>query len=229
MDKKDILIIDDDKDLGMITSDVLQDHGYKVELAGSIEDAYEALEKNQFKLLILDINLPDGTGFNFCKEIRRESIIPIIFISARTSDSDKVTGLDLGGDDYLPKPYSLAELLSRVNANIRRAYGFVGIEEKVKFDNIEIDLTARIIKKEGKDIKLSIKEFDLLKYLLKHKNTTLRKENIFSEVWGMFNEIEISTLAVHIRWLREKLEDNPSKPKYIKTLWGVGYIFEVGI
>ena len=220
MDKKDILIIDDDKDLGMITSDVLQDHGYKVELAGSIEEAYEALEKNQFKLLILDINLPDGTGFNFCKEIRRESIIPIIFISARTSDSDKVTGLDLGGDDYLPKPYSLGELLSRVNANIRRAYGFVGIEDKVKFDDIEIDLTARIIKKEGKDIKLSIKEFDLLKYLLKHKNTTLRKEDIFSEVWGMFNEIEISTLAVHIRWLREKLEDNPSKPKYIKTLWG---------
>ena len=229
MDKKDILIIDDDRDLGMITSDVLQDHGYKVELAGSIEEAYEALQKNKFKLIVLDINLPDGTGFEFCKEIRRESIIPIIFISARTSDSDKVTGLDLGWDDYLPKPYSLGELLSRVNANLRRTYGFGVIEEKIKFDDIDIDLTARIVKKEGKVIKLSIKEFDLLKYLLKNKNTALRKEDIFSQVWGMFNEIEISTLAVHIRWLREKLEKDPSKPEYIKTLWGVGYIFEVKV
>lgn len=225
MDKKDILIIDDDKDLGMITSDVLEDHGYSVEISGSIEEAYEALQRTQFKLIILDINLPDGTGFEFCREIRRESIIPIIFISARTSDSDKITGLDLGGDDYLPKPYSLEELLSRVNANIRRTYGF-GKEEKVKFNNIEIDLTSRIVKKQGEVLKLSIKEFDLLKYLIKNKNIALKKETIFSEVWGMFNEIEISTLSVHIRWLREKLEDNPSKPKYIKTIWGVGYIFE---
>ncbi|MGL5642926.1 MAG: response regulator transcription factor [Paraclostridium sp.] len=228
MDKKDILIIDDDKDLGMITSDVLEDHGYVIELSGSIEEAYESLQRTQFKLIILDINLPDGTGFEFCKEIRKESIIPIIFISARTSDSDKITGLDLGGDDYLPKPYSLEELLSRVNANLRRTYGFTK-EEKISFDNIDIDLTSRIVKKGGKVIKLSLKEFDLLKYLIKHKNTSLKKETIFSEVWGMFNEIEISTLAVHIRWLREKLENNPAKPKYIKTLWGVGYIFEVEI
>ncbi|MGL5352619.1 MAG: response regulator transcription factor, partial [Clostridium sp.] len=191
MDKKDILIIDDDKDLGMITSDVLEDHGYVVELSGSIENAYESLQRTVFKLIILDINLPDGTGFEFCKEIRRESIVPIIFISARTSDSDKITGLDLGGDDYLPKPYSLEELLSRVNANLRRTYGFTK-EEKISFDNIDIDLTSRIVKKDGKIIKLSLKEFDLLKYLIKHKNTSLKKETIFSEVWGMFNEIEIS-------------------------------------
>ncbi|MGL5085769.1 MAG: response regulator transcription factor [Clostridium sp.] len=228
MDKKDILIIDDDKDLGMITSDVLEDNGYVVELSGSIEKAYEALQRTVFKLIILDINLPDGTGFEFCKEIRRESIVPIIFISARTSESDKITGLDLGGDDYLPKPYSLEELLSRVNANLRRTYGFTK-EEKISFDNIDIDLASRIVKKDGKIIKLSLKEFDLLKYLIKNKNTSLKKETIFSEVWGIFNEIEISTLAVHIRWLREKLENNPAKPRYIKTLWGVGYIFEVEV
>lgn len=229
MNKKDVLIIDDDKDLGMITSDVLEDHGYIVELAMSIEEGYESIQKNKFKLIILDINLPDGTGFDFCKEIRRESIIPIIFISARTSDRDKINGLDLGADDYIAKPYSLEELLSRVNANFRRTYGFGEKEGQVKFNNIEIDLTSRIVKKQGELVKLSIKEFDLLKYLIENNNTPLKKETIFSEVWGIFNEIEISTLAVHIRWLREKLEENPSKPKYIKTLWGVGYILEVDI
>lgn len=229
MDKKDILIIDDDKDLGMITSDLLEDNGYKVDSVVSIEEAYNALKNSVFKLIILDINLPDGTGFDFCKDIRKESIVPIIFISARTSDSDKVTGLDLGADDYLPKPYSLVELLSRVKANIRRTYGFTQEEEKIIFDDLSIDLTNRIIKKKDETLKLSIKEFDLLRYLIKHKNTPLRKETIFSEVWGIFNEFEISSLAVHIRWLREKLENNPSKPKYIKTVWGIGYIFEVNI
>ncbi len=229
MNKKDILIVDDDNDLGMITKDTLEDHGYSVELCGSTEEACDELAENKFRLIILDINLPKETGFSFCKEIRKNSTIPIIFISARTSDTDKITGLDIGGDDYIPKPYSLQELLSRVNANLRRAYGFSGGQQNIVFDDVEIDLTSRSVKKDGQLVKLSIKEFDLLKYLIEHKNMVLRKETIFSEVWGMFNEIEISTLAVHIRWLREKLEGNPAKPKYIKTVWGVGYIFEVNI
>ena len=223
---RDILIIDDDNDLAMIASDTLEDYGYIVDIAGSVNEAYALLAKINYKLIILDINLPDKIGFEFCKEIRKESTIPIIFISARTSDTDKVTGLDIGGDDYLPKPYSLAELLSRVKANMRRAYGFTK-SEIFNFGDVEVDLNTRIVKKNNDLLNLSIREFDLLKYLIQHKNTPLKKETIFSEVWGMFNDAEISSLAVHIRWLREKLENDPSKPEYIKTVWGVGYIFEV--
>jgi DNA-binding response OmpR family regulator len=228
MKKKDILIIDDDRELAMITRDALEDYGLSVEIVGSTQQTYEILREIQFKLFILDINLPDETGFTLCKDIRKLSTVPIIFISARTSDSDKVIGLDLGADDYLPKPYSLQELLARVNANLRRAYGFGGEEKRIKFDNIEIDILARTVKKSEKIITLPMKEFDLLQYLVEHKNTAINKEVIFSKIWGAYNEIEIATLAVHIRWLREKLEDEPSNPKYIKTIWGVGYLFEVG-
>ncbi|MGL4107515.1 response regulator transcription factor [Clostridium sp. LP20] len=226
MKEKDILIIDDDNDLAMIIKDALEDHGYKGEIANSVNNGYEALEKDKYKLIILDVNLPDETGFDFCKRIREESNIPIIFISARTSDTDKITGLDIGGDDFIPKPFSLSELLSRVNANIRRAYGFKK-EEKFRFYNIEIDLDNRIVKKDGQVLSLSLKEFDLLKYFIQNRNKILKKATIFNEVWGIFSEIEISTLAVHVRWLREKLEEDSSNPKILKTVWGIGYTFEV--
>ena len=226
MKEKDILIIDDDNDLAMIIKDALEDHGYRAEIANSVNQGYEALENDKYKLIILDVNLPDETGFDFCKRIREESNIPIIFISARTSNTDKITGLDIGGDDFIPKPFSLSELLSRVNANIRRAYGFQK-EEKFNFYNIEIDLDNRIVKKDGQVLSLSLKEFDLLKYFIQNRNKILKKATIFNEVWGMFSEIEISTLAVHVRWLREKLEEDSSKPKIIKTVWGIGYTFEV--
>lgn len=224
--KKDILIIDDDNDLAMITNDVLSDHGYSVQISNSAEESYDVLAETSFRLIILDINLPGDSGFKFCSELRKNSTIPIIFVSARTSETDRITGLDLGADDYLPKPYSLQELLSRVNANMRRAYGFSS-STVFSFGNIEIDMTSRSVKKNGQVVKLSIKEFDLLKYFIDHKNTVLKKEMIFSDVWGMYNDAEISSLSVHVRWLREKLENDASKPEYLKTVWGVGYIFEV--
>lgn len=228
MCNKNILIIDDDEDLAMITSDMLEDNGYKVSITNNTENAYSLIQEKKFNLIILDINLPDDTGFNFCKAIRRESTIPIIFISARTSKTDKITGLDIGGDDYLPKPYSLEELLSRVNANLRRAYSFNNnTHEDFTFGIVTVDFNKITVKKGDKFINLSSKEFELLKYFIEHKNVALMKEKIFSDVWGLFNEIEISTLAVHVRWLREKLEDNPSKPEYLKTIWGKGYFFEV--
>lgn len=227
MYNNNILIIDDDPDLSMITADMLEDNGYNVKTASNTEEGYSILQNEKIDLIILDINLPDSIGFDFCKEIRTESTIPIIFISARTSKTDKITGLDIGGDDYLPKPYSLEELLSRVNANIRRAYGFNRPSEDFTFGNITVNFNKLTVEKNNKNISLSTKEFELLKYLINNKNIALKKEKIFSEVWGVFNEAEISSLSVHIRWLREKLEDNPSKPKYIKTIWGSGYMFEV--
>ena len=218
-----ILIIDDDKDLGEITSDMLESYGYSVTRVLDSEDAYEILSHKVFHLILLDINLPFESGFEVCKEIRKVSSVPIIFASARTAEKDRIEGLDIGGDDYISKPYSLKELLSRVNALIRRTYGFKNESKLIKIRDLEIDVNKRIVKKKGKEVSLSLKEFDLLVYMAKNKNKSLKKEELLKAVWGAFTDIELSTVAVHIRWLREKLEDNPSSPSMIKTVFKVGY------
>lgn len=227
MANEHILIIDDDEDLSFIISEMLENYGYQVTTAANSEEAFNLLTANHYELILLDINLPDATGFEICKELRTVSTVPVIFASARTSETDRITGFDIGGDDYLPKPYSMKELLSRVNALIRRTYGFQEKEEVITFGNISVNITARTVLKNRNSISLSLKEFDLLACLLKHANTALSKERLISEVWGTFSEVEVSTLTVHIRWLREKLEDNPAEPKFIKTVWGVGYLLEV--
>ncbi len=227
MKQKEILIIDDDEDLSMIISDMLENYGYHVTCATDSETAFQLLTDNVFHLILLDINLPDTTGFQLCKELRRVSTVPVIFASARTSETDRITGFDIGGDDYLPKPYSMKELLSRVNALFRRTYGFTEQEKIVTFGSVSVNITARTVTKNGKGISLSLREFDLLAYLCEHKNTAISKQKLLTEVWGAFSMVEPSTLTVHIRWLREKLEDSPAKPMYIKTVWGMGYSLEV--
>lgn len=222
-----VLIIDDDEDLSFIISDMLEGYGYNVTCAEDSEKAFELLESNTYHIILLDINLPDSNGFEICSELRRTSTTPVIFASARTSETDRITGFDIGGDDYLPKPYSMKELLSRINALIRRTYGFSQQESVVVFGNIQVNLTARTVTKNGTPVPLSLKEFDLLSYLCQHKNVAIEKEKLISEVWGAFSTVETSTLTVHIRWLREKLEDTPASPKYIKTKHRVGYILEV--
>ncbi len=227
MVKKKILIIDDDEDLSLIISDMLENYGYAAKCVPDSETAFRLLSENIYHLILLDINLPDMTGFELCQELRRVSTVPIIFASARTSETDRITGFDIGGDDYLPKPYSMKELLSRINALIRRTYGFERQEKEVSFGNVMVNITARSVSKGGEEVSLSLREFDLLAYLCEHKNTAIPKDRLLSEVWGAFSMVETSTLTVHVRWLREKLEDNPAKPQYIKTVWGVGYILEV--
>lgn len=221
---KQILIVDDDRDLSYIIAEMLKEHGYNITCAESGERAYEILSDNTCHLILLDINLPDETGFELCKELRRVSDVPIIFASARTSETDRITGFDIGGDDYLPKPYSMRELLSRVNALIRRSYGSGKEEETVSFGNVTVNLTAGTVIKNGKAVTLSLREYDLLSYLCKNMNKAISKEKLLSEVWGAFSQVEPSTLTVHIRWLREKLEDDPSDPKHIKTVFKVGYM-----
>lgn len=225
--KKQILIIDDDEDLSLIISDMLESYGYAVTCVSDSETAFRLLSENVYHLILLDINLPDMTGFELCRELRRVSTVPVIFASARTSETDRVTGFDIGGDDYLPKPYSMKELLSRVNALIRRTYGFHEEEKQVSFGTVSVNKQTRTVTKNGESISLSLREFDLLAYLCDHKNTAVAKDTLLSEMWGAFSMVEPSTLTVHIRWLREKLEDNPAKPVYIKTVWGVGYMLEV--
>ena len=225
---KHILIIDDDEDLSFIISDMLGSYGYEVGRAENAAKAFKMLSENKYHLVLLDINLPETTGFEICKELRKISSVPTIFASARTSETDRITGFDIGGDDYLPKPYSMQELLSRINALIRRAYGFTGEEQIVKFGGVSVNITSRTVTKGEQTVALSLREFDLLAYLCEHKNTAIAKDKLLSEVWGAFSLVEPSTLTVHIRWLREKLEDDPSKPKYIKTVFKVGYMLEVG-
>jgi two-component system response regulator VicR len=221
-----VLIIDDDEDLSFIISDMLEGYGYQVTCAENSEKAFDLLERNTYHIILLDINLPDADGFEICQELRRTSTTPVIFASARTSETDRITGYDIGGDDYLPKPYSMKELLSRVNALIRRTYGFSQQETVVTFGSIRVNLTARSVTRNGKPVSLSLREFDLLSYLCRHKNAAIEKEKLIAEVWGAFSTVEPSTLTVHIRWLREKLEDDPANPVYIKTKHRVGYMLE---
>lgn len=221
--QKRILIIDDDQDLGEIISDMLQSYGYHVHIATACEQAFDILSHEQYELILLDINLPDGTGFDVCKELRRISQVPVIFASARTSEDDKIMGLDIGGDDYLAKPYSLKELLARIHALMRRTYGTKDDGRVYRFGNITVNENARTVTKNKSEVKLSLKEFDLLAYLCAHGNEILRKEDLLHGVWGAFSETEEATVAVHIRWLREKLEDDPAKPQFLKTVWGIGY------
>lgn len=222
-----ILIVDDDKDLAMIMSDMLESYGYKVTCVHNGENAFEKLSENTFHAVLLDINLPDSNGYEICRQLRDFSTVPVIFASARTGENDRIEGFDIGGDDFLPKPYSMKELLSRINAMIRRTYGFKKQERIIRFGNISVNISSRSVSKNGETVSLSLREFDLLAYLCENKNTAIPKDKLISEVWGAFSTVDPSTLTVHIRWLREKLEDNPAKPVYIKTVYRLGYILEV--
>ena len=228
-DKRVILIVDDDEDLSMLIRDMLEDNGYASLYAASIDEAYDVLTNNRCDLILLDINLPDGTGFSLCQELRRTSHVPIIFASARTSEDDKVNGLDMGGDDYIAKPYSLKELMSRIRSILRRTYGADGERSEILMlsageDEIEINRCARTVCRNKKSVDMKPKEFDLLVYMAENKGRVLSKEQIMSAVWGLYSDAEPSTVAVHVRWIREKLEADPSHPHFIRTVWGAGYI-----
>ena len=222
-----ILVIEDDGDLAGITKDMLGNYGYEARIASNCGQAFDVLGKEQFHLLLMDINLPDGSGFDVCRELRRISRVPVIFASARTDEDDKIRGLDMGGDDYLAKPYSLRELLARVNALLRRTYGGEKEAPVYEFGGITVDTGMRTVERGGVEVKLALREFDLLAYLCAHAGQIISKEELLHEVWGAFSEAEVATVAVHIRWLREKLEKDPSHPEVIKTVWGVGYQLEM--
>ena len=223
MGRKNILIVEDEKELSEIISEMLTGCGYSAVCAENAEKAYKLLSRQTFHLILLDINLPDATGFEICKQLREASKVPVIFASARTSEDDRINSFDIGGDDFLQKPYSMKELLSRINALMRRAYGS-DEEQLMCFGDIKVNAAERTVTRAGQPVKLSQREFDLLCYLCRNMNTAIPKETLISEVWGAFSEVEPSTLTVHIRWLREKLEDDPAEPKYIKTIWRLGYM-----
>lgn len=221
----DCLIVDDEKELATATCEYFELFGVSTVVAFDAKECLQILDRNQIKVILLDINLGNDSGFNLCKTIRERTDIPILFISARQSDDDVLIALNIGGDDYIKKPYSLSILLAKVKVLLKR---YDSMSLKI-MDNKEREV---IVNKEamkvfvnGKDALLKTKEFKLFSYLYENKNKVISKDELFDKVWG---DIYFSdgTLNVHIRKIREKIEENPNEPKHIKTIWGTGYIYE---
>lgn len=221
----DCLIIDDEKLLADSTAEYFNLFDVKTAIAYSVSDCRDFFKDNTAKLLLLDINLGDGSGFALCKELRETTEIPILFISARTSDDDKIIALSIGGDDYIQKPYSLSVLLAKVKAVLKR----YGSKDAIKYDDgyLRVDFSARQILIDGTPVKLTSLEFKLLAYLIQNADRMISKQEIFEKVWEDKFTGD-STLNVHIRKIREAIEHDPSNPEYIITVWGNGYKFSGG-
>ncbi len=219
------LVVDDEKELAVATCEYFSMFGMSAAYVTKAEDCLEFLREHEVRLILLDINLREESGFVLCKKIREFSDIPIFFISARQSDDDILMALNIGGDDYIKKPYALSVLLAKVKVVLKR------LEETkeplpVQTGSIRMDLKARKLYIEDREIELKNKEFKLFLYLFRHPNTVITKGELFANVWGdeFFSD---GTLNVHIRKLREKIEKDPNHPEIIKTIWGTGYRLEL--
>lgn len=224
--KYDCLIIDDEKLLADSTAEYFNLFGVKTAVVYSACECRNFFIEHTAQLLLLDINLGDGSGFELCKELRVKTEIPILFISARTSDDDKIAALNIGGDDYIQKPYSLGVLLAKVKVVLKR-YGR-NMDNNYFDGYLTIDHNARQVLIEGKPVKMTSLEFKLLSYLARHENKVISKQELFEEVW-QDKFTGDGTLNVHIRKIREAIERKPGRPEYIITVWGDGYKFIGGI
>lgn len=218
----DILIVEDNKEIGTLLCDFLRKENYTVSVAATGEKAMELYERYGAKLVVLDIMLPGMDGFAVCSKIRENSNTHILIVSARTDKEDKLKGLNLGADDYIEKPYDIDILLAKIRGIFKRKYAM----EEIAEGNLRLNTINRTLMVKGKSVDVTEKEFALLKLLIENKNSTLKKEYIFNSIWGSDSDSELQTLTVHIKWLREKIEEEPKKPKHIITVWGVGYRFE---
>ncbi|MEV5025553.1 response regulator transcription factor [Paenibacillus sp. LPE1-1-1.1] len=228
--QKTILIIEDEKDISRILRDYLTKNKYEAAIAGNGKDGLHMMELLQPDYIILDIMLPDMDGIDLCREIREKSNVPILILSARGSDTDKVLGLGFGADDYMTKPFSLSELLARINAHFRRYESMVVVQQdpdSLSLGNLVIDKKAYKVTVDGKEAALSAKEFELLYHLASHKNQVFSKTQLLDAVWGYESYGDENSVTVYIRRLREKIEADPSHPAYLKTVWGVGYKFSL--
>lgn len=218
------LVVDDEKALAEATAEYFNIFDVKTHYVLTGGDCISFLRENTIDLLLLDINLQDENGFSLCKQLRENYDFPILFISVRQSDDDILKALNIGGDDYIKKPYTLSVLLAKVQAVLKRYAG--SSNHKIKGSGLEIDLPAMRVFLDGTDLQLKTMEFKLFEYLYQHKGEVVSKKDIFEHVWGdgFFTD---GTLNVHIRRLRAKIEKDPNEPKIIKTVWGTGYIMEL--
>ena len=226
-----ILIVEDEAAIADLEKDYLELSGFEVEVANDGKTGLEKALSVDYDLVILDLMLPGVDGFEICRQVRAEKNTPIIMVSAKKDDIDKIRGLGLGADDYMTKPFSPCELVARVKAHMARYERLIGsvVEENkvIEIRGIKIDTTARRGWVNGEEKTFSTKEFDLLTFLASHPNHVYTKDELFSEIWDMESIGDIATVTVHIKKIREKIEFDTSKPQYIETIWGVGYRFKV--
>lgn len=221
-----ILLVEDDDTVRDTLALNLRGEGYGVETAADGERGLELVRAGAHDLLILDVMLPKLDGLTLCRIVRRESTVPIILLTARGTETDKIIGLETGADDYVVKPFSLGELLARVRAALRRGAAAQPTTSELTSGELRMDLLGRRAWKADLEVTLAPKEFDLLAALMRNRGRVLTRELLLSEVWGDDYPGDARTVDVHIRWLRQKIEDDPSDPQHIVTLRGVGYRFE---
>lgn len=228
---KYILIVEDDRGMAELEKDYLQVNGFKVDIEETGKRALRKALKIDYDMVILDIMLPDIDGFEVCKKLREKKDIPILFVSAKTDDIDKIRGFGLGADDYITKPFSPSEMVARVKAHLSRYDQLVGknkdINDVLEVRNLKIDKTARRVFVNDKEVTFTSKEFDLLAFLAAHPNRVYSKEELFQKIWGMKSVGESATVTVHIKKIREKIEGDVGKQGYIETIWGIGYRFRL--
>ncbi|MBQ1316405.1 MAG: response regulator transcription factor [Lachnospiraceae bacterium] len=226
-----ILIIEDEESIADLERDYLVLSGFDVDICNDGREGLRAAMEGEYDLVILDLMLPGVDGFAICSKIREEKNMPIIMVSAKKDDVDKIHGLGLGADDYMTKPFSPSELVARVKAHLSRYDRLVGYREFhnkiVEIRGVKVDKTARRVWVNGKEVQFTSKEFDLLTFLMEHPNRVFSKEELFENVWNMESYGDIATVTVHIKKIREKIEFDSAKPQYIETIWGVGYRFKI--
>ncbi len=226
-----ILIIEDEEAIADLEKDYLELSGFEVEIRTNGNDGLEAGLNEDFDLIVLDLMLPGVDGFEICKEIREKKNLPIIMVSAKKEDIDKIRGLGLGADDYITKPFSPSELVARVKAHLARYERLTSAQlehnDIIEIRGIKIDKTARRVWVDGEEKAFTGKEFDLLTFLAEHPNHVYSKDELFREIWDMDSIGDIATVTVHIKKIREKIEFDSANPQYIETIWGVGYRFKI--
>ena len=226
-----ILIVEDEKDIAELEKDYLELSGFEVEIAGNGTEGLEKALQEDFDLFILDLMLPGVDGFEICKRIRDVKDTPILLVSAKRDDIDKIRGLGLGADDYVTKPFSPSVLVARVKAHLARYDRLIGSQaqknEVIQIRGLKIDRTARRVWVNGEEKQFTTKDFDLLTFLAMNPNHVFTKEELFRNIWDMESVGDIATVTVHIKKIREKVELDTSKPQYIETIWGVGYRFKI--
>ena len=226
-----ILIIEDEESIAELEKDYLELSGFEVEIAGDGDTGLDRALNEEFDLIILDLMLPGTDGFDICPRVREVKNTPIIMVSAKKEDIDKIRGLGLGADDYMTKPFSPSEMVARVKAHLARYERLIGsgmpANDVIEIRGLKIDKTARRVWVNGEEKNFTTKEFDLLAFLAQNPNHVFTKEELFSRIWDMESVGDIATVTVHIKKIREKIEFNTAKPQYIETIWGVGYRFKV--
>ena len=218
----DILIVEDNKELSTLLCDFLRAEGYMVSVSDSGEKALDMFERYGARLVLLDINLPGMDGFAVCRKIREKDNTPILILTARVDREDKLNGLVLGADDYIEKPYDIDILLAKIKGIFARRLAMDSLTD----GDITLNLADSTVTRNGEPVQMTAKEFELLHLLMTNKGQLMTKEMLFNKVWGSDSESEQQTLTVHIKWLREKIEDDPKQPTHILTVWGRGYRWE---